>query len=274
MPMRVRERRARRAPPAGEQQLLLAVGGGVGPELERHGDHLVAGVERELGGGGAVDAAAHGDERAPRAPRQPRGAALGGRAERAVQRVGRELRGVALRRRQPAQRVRDVFGAHTRRTRGRARPRRAPPMALPAAVQRAAALGVEARLGDAVALDAHRDAHEVAAGGAAGRAGVGRSRRGRPCPRARRDDRRTTALSAKAIGRRAASPTLSTFCTHVMQNRRRWPQPAVVGSGSWACCRSKSGCPPGRTTALPRVGLPYRWYSAQHVRPTGEQARA
>ena len=53
-----------------------------------------------------------------------------------------------------------------------------------------------------------------------------------------------------------------------------WPQPAVVGSGSWACCRSKSGCPPGRATALPRVGLPYRWYSAQHVRPTGEQARA
>ena len=39
----------------------------------------------------------------------------------------------------------------------------------------AAALGVEAGLGDAVALHAHGHAHEVAAGGAAGRAGVGQS---------------------------------------------------------------------------------------------------
>ena len=40
--------------------------------------------------------------------------------------------------------------------------------------ERAAALGVEARLGDAVALDAHAHAHEVAAGRAAGRARVRR----------------------------------------------------------------------------------------------------
>ena len=45
-------------------------------------------------------------------------------------------------------------------------------VALAAAVQRAAALGVEARFRDAVALDAHRDAHEVAARGTAGGAGV------------------------------------------------------------------------------------------------------
>ncbi len=57
--------------------------------------------------------------------------------------------------------------------------------ALPAAQRGPAALGVEARLGDAVALHAHGHAHEVAAGRAAGRPGVrpvGAARRVRAAP--------------------------------------------------------------------------------------------
>ena len=45
-------------------------------------------------------------------------------------------------------------------------------IALAAAVSGAAAVGVEARLRHAIALDLHRDAHEVATGCAAGGAGV------------------------------------------------------------------------------------------------------
>ena len=47
-------------------------------------------------------------------------------------------------------------------------------------LSRAAALGVEARFGDAVALDAHRDADQVAARRAAGGARCGASRSARP----------------------------------------------------------------------------------------------
>ena len=60
---RVRQR-ARAVTACGEQQLLLAVVRRVRPQLERHGDDVVARVERELGGGGAVDPAAHRHQRA------------------------------------------------------------------------------------------------------------------------------------------------------------------------------------------------------------------
>jgi hypothetical protein len=62
----------------------LAVGGRVGPELQRDREHLVAGVQRELCGGGAVDSSAHRDERAAWPGLDPRGAGEGGGAECAV----------------------------------------------------------------------------------------------------------------------------------------------------------------------------------------------
>ena len=99
----------------------------------------------------------------------------------------------------------------------------------------------------------------------------GASRRGRPTREARRDVPANDSLK-RSYGAEHTRGDIAWREPAI--ECRRWPQPAVVGSGSWACCRSKSGCPPGRTTVLPRVGLPYRWYSAQHVRPTGEQARA
>ena len=55
-------------------------------------------------------------------------------------------------------------------------------IALAAAVTRAAAVGVKARFRDAVALDPHRDAHQVATGGASGGAGVRAGASVRPCP--------------------------------------------------------------------------------------------
>jgi hypothetical protein len=148
-----------------------AVGAGVGPELERDRHDLVASVERQLRGGGAVDAAAHGDERAPRALLQADRASLRGRAQRPVQRVGRQLGGVALRRDQAAERVGDRVRRHARRFQQR--------LALDQLHHRAAggadgaaALGVEAGLGDPVPFQPDRDSHEVAAGGAAGSAGM------------------------------------------------------------------------------------------------------
>ena len=61
--------RASRAPSTAPRRAAaaLVVGGGVGPQLERHGHHVVAGVERELRRGGAVHAAAHRHERPARA---------------------------------------------------------------------------------------------------------------------------------------------------------------------------------------------------------------
>ena len=163
----------------------LAVGGRVGPQLERDREHLVAGVERELRGGGAVHAAAHGDERAAR---------VRARAARRRPSRPRRARGAARRRR-----------ASAAWRLGGISPPSAPATSsgvIRAAVEEglaldqlddgaaggaggAAALGVEAGLGDAVALHAHGHAHEVAAGGAAGGAGVrpvGAARRARAAP--------------------------------------------------------------------------------------------
>ena len=249
----------------GEQQQLLAVGGRVGPQLERDRHDLVAGVERELGGGGGVDAAAHGDERAPRARRDRHGRVLRGRAERAVQRVGGELGGVALRRRQAAERARRsprpraarveerpaLDALHDRARRGRSR---------------AAALGVEARLDHAIALDLHRDAHEVATGGAArGTASAG-GRAGRPGPRARSDDRRTTALKGNRVPTVAACPQTSRLHGRLAPACRLSVPVVGPATSRWVSSAADHG-PTAR-------GLPYRCYSAQHMRPTREQARA
>ena len=98
-----------------------------------------------------------------------------------MQRVGGQVGGVRCRGQQPAQLGRHVV---RRSTRAAAQER----LALDelhggaAGGPRGAAqpLRVEAGLDHAVALDAHRDPHEVAAGGAAGGAGVRTSRPARP----------------------------------------------------------------------------------------------
>src|SRR5579875_2933981 len=134
-----------------------------------------------LGAAGAVDASAHRDERAPRVGRERRARARGG-AERAVQRVGGELRGVLLGGAQPAELGGDVARADARcvEQRGAAHETHG---GAAGCDRRAAAARVEARVGDAPVLavggERDRDAHEVAARGAAGRAG---ERVARPVP--------------------------------------------------------------------------------------------
>ena len=139
----------------------------VGPQLERDGGGVLAGQQR---GDRGVDAAAHGHERAAGIGRDRRVGAGGG-AERAVQRVGGQVGGVELARRQPAELGGDRVRAHARgvehvravdqRDGGRAGRRHRP-----------AAGGLEAGGGDAVAVDAQRDPDQVTAGGAAGGAVV------------------------------------------------------------------------------------------------------
>ena len=171
------EREVRQAHPvrerAGEPDgVRRAAGGlgvvlGIGPQLERDGGGVLAGQQR---GNGGVDAAAHGHQHALRIVRDRRVGASGG-AERAVQRVGRQVGGVELARRQAAQLGGDRVRAHARgvehvravdqRDGGRAGRRHRP-----------AAGGLEARGDHALAVDAQRDADQVAAGGAAGAAVV------------------------------------------------------------------------------------------------------
>ncbi len=116
-----------------EQQLALAVVLGVGPQLERDADGLGAVAGDEQGGDGAVDAAAHRDERARGGRREPRLLARGP-AERAVQRVGGELGGVALGGAEPAElRVRSRSGP-IRAASSSGAPRIRPTTALPAAI--------------------------------------------------------------------------------------------------------------------------------------------
>ena len=158
--------RARRAAAA------LGVGGRVGPELERHRHHVVTGVDRQLRRGGAVHAAAHRHQR-PARTRAP------GAARRRARR--RPARGAERPRRA---RRRGGWRAAARRARpprrsavSRAAARNGVPStssttALPAARAGGAAARVEAGLHHALALHADRDAHQVAAGGAAGRARV------------------------------------------------------------------------------------------------------
>ena len=94
-----------------------------------------------------------------------------------MQGVGRQRGGVTLGRDQAAERCGDVVRCHPRGVEkglslheldhgAAGRPRGA------------TALGVEARLGDAIPLDAHRHADQIAAGGAAGGAGVRRAGEG------------------------------------------------------------------------------------------------
>ena len=156
----------------------LAVVLGVGPQLERHPDRLLAALGDQQRGDGAVDAAAHRHERARGHGRQA-GLLARRPAEGAVQRIGRQLRGVALGGAQPAELPGDLLGPDP----GCAQQRRAAQQGDRRAAgrdRRAAAARVEAGVGDgplrATRIDGQRDADQIAAGRAAGgaRTGVGR----------------------------------------------------------------------------------------------------
>ena len=83
-----------------------------------------------------------------------------------------------------------------------------------------------------VALDAHRDAHKVAARGTAGGAGVGP--RLQRAPASGRVQMFGEAFALKAENYRAA-----------IRFGKSGPSLPLSDPSSWACCRSKSGCPPG-----------------------------
>ena len=101
---------------------LLAVGAGVGPQLERDRHDLVAGVERELSRGGGVDARRSWRRACGGGLASTRdGPVLRRGAERAVERVGRELGGVALRR-ASARRARRATSSASERHASRKRP--------------------------------------------------------------------------------------------------------------------------------------------------------
>ena len=151
----------------------VAVVLGVRPQLQRHRDRLRSTLGHEQGGDGAVDATAHRDEGAPGARRHARRAC--GAAERAVQRVGCQLGSVALCGAEAAELGRDLIGPDARRVEQR-RPPEHPDDSTAGGDARTAAARVGAGVGDppeiAGGIERERDADEIAAGGASGRAGV------------------------------------------------------------------------------------------------------
>ena len=125
----------------------IAVVVGVRPQLERHRDGLLAALGDQQGCDGAVDAAAHRDERAPVSGCEPRCRRAGDAAERAVQGVGGELGGVALGGDEPAELLGDLVGADARGVEQRGVAQQRDDRA--AGCDRgAAAAGVEAGVGD------------------------------------------------------------------------------------------------------------------------------
>ena len=158
----VREAHAVRDHPREPDRVGAAAGRGgvvllVAPELERHRDGVLA---QQMRGHGGVHAAAHRHQHAPVVHRHV--GATGRGAERAMERVGGQIGGVQLSGRQPAQFLRDRGRAHARgveevlaldQVHGRGA----------GGGQRAATVGVEARLHDAIAGDHHRHADQVAA---------------------------------------------------------------------------------------------------------------
>jgi hypothetical protein len=170
----------------GRAAALRAVVGGVGPELERDGDDVVAALAAEVGRDRAVDAAGHRDER-PAAPggRGEGDARVSRRdAERPVQRVGGQLRRVPALRRESPQFLAEQFG---RQPRGGERRTVAHHLHhdAPRGARGGAAVGVEARLGDDPVAQLEADVDEVAAGRAAGAAAVLRIRQAAATARCR-----------------------------------------------------------------------------------------
>ncbi len=145
----------------------------VRPQLERHADGLAARLADEQRRHGAVDAAAHRHERASGMRRQACPCARR-RPQRAVQRVGRQLRRVALGGAQPAELPRDLPRPDPRGV----EQRRAAQQAHRGAAggeRGAAAARVEAGVRDAAVraarIERDRHADQIAARGAAGGAG-------------------------------------------------------------------------------------------------------
>ena len=187
---------------------LGAVGLRVGPELDRDADHLGAALARQQRRDGAVDASRHGDGdalgagasvgpgrgRVPGKRQRKAEVGCGSRGERPVQGVGGELGGVALGRRETADRLVDFVDPELRRLQDR-RPvddlgdRRG------RGTSRPASLGVEADRGDPLVLDRHRDPREVPARRSTGRSGEGALGH-RPAPARRRRGNAQKAPSA------------------------------------------------------------------------------
>ena len=137
---------------SGEQQALAPSVSGIGPELQGHAEDLGPALALEQGGDGAVDAAGHRDEDAagPSAASARDEAAAA--SQRPVQRVGGELRRVALGRRQASDRLVDLVGPNPSRLDDRLAvdhlgDRRG------GGPGRAASLGVEVTRGDPPLLD-------------------------------------------------------------------------------------------------------------------------
>ena len=162
-----------RQPPGAEHRQRRAaapgcVGALVGPQLERHRDHLRPALALAQRRDCGVDAAAEGHQHplAPRGRRCQPGARAGRGGERAVQRVGGQIRGVPALGPEPTELRRDRVGADPGRVEdvgvvrelGGRRCRRGGGRA---------ALGVEAHAGDRPVSHLEREADQVAAGGAA-----------------------------------------------------------------------------------------------------------
>jgi hypothetical protein len=156
---------------------LGPVGLRIGPELQRHAEHLRPALALEQRRDGAVDAARHRDEYAARGGRGKHLVGSSRARQRPVQRVGSELSGVPLGGRQPTDRLVDLLDPNPRRLRDRlpldhlGHGRRSRP-------RRPASLRIEAHRGNPLVVDDERDPREIAAGRAAGRAAEGALGRG------------------------------------------------------------------------------------------------
>ena len=245
----------------GEQQERLAVGGRVGPQLERDGHHVLAGVQRQLCRRGAVHAAAHGHH----GPAWPTGP---GRAPRRGQRI--PARGEARRRpARPRARTpgparpappRPLRGSGARR-RARARPRPAPPRRCPPRGRR--------RTPGPRSRPRPRGRRSPGPTRAPGRrtprrrprrcAGPGRARPGRAGTRGGRPARRARPCCRGPCRQDRSAPACR--C-------RLRVGPACASSGvlRWG--------PGGKTPDTHRVRTPIPLVLAQRGEPAGEQARA
>ncbi len=143
----------------------------IGPELERHAHDVVARVERELRGHGAVDPAAHRHQRAVSGTRQRRAAIPHGRPERSVERVRSELGRVPVWRGESAERGRDAVGSQPRRVEQLSAVDELDHRATRRAHGCATARG-EAGIDDLRPVNPYRDANQVPAGAATRGAGV------------------------------------------------------------------------------------------------------
>ncbi len=145
------------------------------PQLERHADRLGSALRGEHRCDGAVDSAAHRDERALGTPGE-RGALAHGTSQSAMQRISRQLGCVALGGAEPAQLLCYLLRADPRGCQQRASAQQANGRAA-SCNARPAAARVEAGILDAplraMRVDGERDANQIAARRPAGGTGEG-----------------------------------------------------------------------------------------------------